>query len=95
MGGLFPKPPAQPSMEEQYALQKKLQDQSTSEATIKAEAESCFRQTAFRIQKTSRQFSDNQTRRWFAFHRRYRHRCGTANFIRTGIVHERIHLQGI
>ena len=39
MGGLFPKPPAQPSMEEQYALQKKLQDQSTSEATIKADAE--------------------------------------------------------
>jgi len=39
MGGLFPKPPAQPSMEEQYALQKKLQDQATSEATIKADAE--------------------------------------------------------
>lgn len=39
MGGLFPKPPAPPSMEEQFALQKKLQDQATSEATIKAEAE--------------------------------------------------------
>lgn len=39
MGGLFPKPPAMPSMEEQYALQKKLQDQATSEATEKAEAE--------------------------------------------------------
>ena len=39
MGGLFPKPPAQPSMEEQYALQKKLQDQANSEAVAKSEAE--------------------------------------------------------
>jgi len=39
MGGLFPKPPAPPNMEEQYRLQKKLQDEATSEATMKAEAE--------------------------------------------------------
>lgn len=39
MGGLFPKAPAQPSMEEQYRLQKKLQDESNTEATMKADIE--------------------------------------------------------
>lgn len=39
MGGLFPKAPAQPSMEEQYAMQKKIQDQASSEAAAKSEEE--------------------------------------------------------
>lgn len=39
MGSLFPKAPAQPSMEEQYRLQKKLQDESNTEATMKADIE--------------------------------------------------------
>lgn len=37
MGGIFPKAPAMPSAEEQYAIQKKLADQSASEAADKAE----------------------------------------------------------
>jgi hypothetical protein len=37
MGGLFPSAPKQPSMEEQYALQKKMQDQANSEAVTKSE----------------------------------------------------------
>lgn len=39
MGGIFPKAPAMPSAEEQYATQKRLQEQSESEAAKKAETE--------------------------------------------------------
>lgn len=39
MGGIFPKAPEMPSAEEQYAIQKRLQEQSETEATQKAEME--------------------------------------------------------
>ena len=39
MGSLFPKAPAMPSADEQYATQKRLTDQAQTEATTKAEKE--------------------------------------------------------
>jgi hypothetical protein len=39
MGGLMPKAPPMPSADEQYAIQKRLQDQAETEATTKAEKE--------------------------------------------------------